>query len=130
CLGCPCIAGGCQKVVRSFTDERAGVRPDIFDAILAEPFPYLAQGVPVLFGMLILISDPGLSTRRLSFALAPYWIERNPPVPGHMGHQSPHAKRDARECVVEAHNDESSWPGQFGNVRERSAWIRRVMQYA
>src|SRR5882672_11312324 len=101
-LETPCIAGGGEKIIRRLADECAGVRPNILDAILAEPILHFAEGVPMLFGMLILIPQPCLPPRRLTVPLAQHRIERNPSIPGHPGDETPQPERDTRKCVVQA----------------------------
>src|ERR1022692_39498 len=115
-LGTPCIAGSNKKIVRRLADECAGVRSNILDAVLIEPILHFAQGVPMLFGMLILIPQPCLPPRRLAVPFAQHRIERNPSVAGYPGDETPQPEWDARECVVEADNDDPTGPRQRGDA--------------
>src|SRR5258708_23130566 len=127
-LRTPCIAGGGEKIVRSLTDECARVRPNILDAILVKPILHFAQGVPMLFGMLILIPQPCLPPRRLVVPFTQHRIERNPSIPGYPGAETSQPERAARECVVEADDDDPPLPRQRADAAKTCAWALRAVQ--
>src|SRR5947207_9858163 len=74
----PGVGGRCQEIGRSLAEKCARVRPHVLDAILVEPVLHFADGVPMLFRMLILIPQPGLAARRLGVPLAQHRIEWHP----------------------------------------------------
>jgi len=67
-----------------------------------KPILHFAQGVPMLFGMLILIPQPRLPPRWLLLPFAQHRIERNPSIPRYPGDETSQPERDASECVVES----------------------------
>src|SRR5260370_33687552 len=78
-LGPPSVGSRREEILRIFADERAGIRPYIFDAVLVEPALHFHKSMPVFLRMLILIAQPSLAPRRPAALVAYHPIERNPP---------------------------------------------------
>src|SRR5260370_15467710 len=80
-LGPPSVGGGREKILRALADERAGVCPNILDAVLVEPALHFGESMPVFFRMLILVTKPSLTPSCLAFPIAQTWITRYPADP-------------------------------------------------
>src|SRR5689334_3492652 len=68
----PPVVGGPGEEIRNLVDlvakDRARIRSQVLDAVLGEPPLHLGQRVHVLLGMLVLITEPCLTPRRLAAA--------------------------------------------------------------
>ncbi len=87
-LGPPSVGGGREKILRALADERAGVGPNILDAVLVEPALHFGESMPVFLRMLILVPKPSLTPCWLAFPIAQHRIERYPSVPRQPGDQA------------------------------------------
>src|SRR4029079_917865 len=59
CFDGPIIRTGGEQVLRLLAHQKAGIGAEIVDAGLREPAAYFRRGVTMLFGMAILVADPG-----------------------------------------------------------------------
>ena len=110
--------------------ESARIGPEVLDFVLGKPPLHFAQRVPMLLGMLILIAQPRLVTPGLVLAISQDGVERNHPISREPGDEPSQPQREARDCVVQADDDQASRPGQpyeTGEPRTR-AW--QVMEHA
>jgi len=69
-LYAPIIYGSGEQVLRCLTQDRTWVGAQIFDTILDKPALHLSQGVTMLLGMLILVSQPRVSPFRFTLSVA------------------------------------------------------------
>src|SRR5713101_6646113 len=129
-LGPPSVGGGREKILRALADERAGICPNILDAVLVEPALHFGESMPVFLRMLILVTKPSLMPRRLAFPIVQHWIERYPSVPRQSGDNPAQAERDARECVVKPKHDHPARSRKFHDSSERRARVGCVVQDA
>ena len=102
----------------------------ILDAGSREPPLHLADRVPVLLRVDVLIAEPRLAPLRLRVARAEHRIEGDVLEPGHAAHGAAQAVREACVAVVEAEHDDAAGLGELGDAGEGRARIRRVVQHA
>src|SRR5437660_12600190 len=59
----PVVFGGGEQIARFLAEQRARIRAYVLDAVVGEPALDLGEGVPMLFGVLVLIAQPRLAPR-------------------------------------------------------------------
>src|SRR5436309_12809195 len=73
----PVVGGGSEQVFRLFTEDRARIGAQVFDAVLRKPALHFRDGMTMLFRVLILIAQPRVAPSRLAGAIAQDGVERH-----------------------------------------------------
>src|SRR5205814_9935018 len=76
-LESPVVGGEREEVIRIFANKRAGICADKFNIVLHKPPLNFSERMAVFLGMLILIAEPRLVSRRFIIPITKHWIERN-----------------------------------------------------
>jgi len=99
------------------------------DTVRGEPTFHLADGVAMLFRMLVLIAKPRLAPRRFVAAVPQHGVERHDAKPCEARHGAPEAERNTGERVVHTDDDDSARARQFRDARKRARGVCGVMEH-
>src|SRR6476620_2996430 len=71
----PVVCGAREQILGRVVEDRARIRAQILDAMLREPALHLGEGVTMLLGMPVLISQPRFAALRIVRAIPKDRIE-------------------------------------------------------
>src|SRR5215467_7083521 len=115
----PVVDGGIKQVVWLVLKNGAGIGAQVLDVVLREPPLDFRDRVGVFHRMLILIPQPGVTSRRLCRPVAKNGITRNDRVSGEPARQPPKSRGKPGDRVVHTDHDRPARPSQVRQPRER-----------